>query len=429
MLYNILIAMNRSILPVLFLSSLFLSCQEKQVCAPDAYLFKTTDTLSVPYRIPAIGCASNGRLVAVADYRYSRADIGNGRLDLALSISDDNGQTWCEPFVSEVMQGDGVMEPGHQEAAFGDPCIVGDKESTKMMITSCSGFPNFFRGSREQHQGWARWYSEDNGLTWGEPTYLDEEFVYSRFDDSEYGPIKGFFIASGKITQSNNVKVKDYLRLYCAGSSWNGIETANWVLYSDDFGLSWSFLGGCDNSPVSGGDEPKVEELPDGNILISSRCVGGRRFNIFTFDNVIEGTGQWNEPVLSDQSNNGVAALKNGCNGELMMVDAIRCSDNKSVKLLLQSVPFGPGRTNVGIYYKPLNVLEDYANPMAIACNWEGRFLVSELGSAYSTMTIQNNGTIGFLYEEESFCDTSGGGYTIVYKNYKLSDITQGHYK
>ena len=36
---------------------------------------------AVPYRIPAIGTAANGDLVAVADYRYSKADIGSGRVD------------------------------------------------------------------------------------------------------------------------------------------------------------------------------------------------------------------------------------------------------------------------------------------------------------------------------------------------------------
>ena len=38
----------------------------------------------------------------------------------------------------------------------------------------------------------------------------------------------------------------------------------------------------------------------------------------------------------------GVAAHKNSCNGEVLMVDAKK--NGKKVKLLLQSVPVGPGR-------------------------------------------------------------------------------------
>lgn len=421
---------NFRFLTYLSMFFLTLSCAENHfTCAPDKIVFPTTDTLSVPYRIPAIGVANDGTLVAVADYRYSREDIGNGRLDLAISTSSDDGHTWSESCVLDVMRGDGLMESGHQKAAFGDPCIVGDVDSPRMMITSCSGFPNFFRGTREQHQGWARWYSYDNGKSWSEPSYLDEQFVYQRFDHSKYGPIKGWFVASGKISQSRIVKIKDYYRLYCAGSSWNGIETANWVLFSDDFGESWDFLGECDSSPVPGGDEPKVEELPDGNILISSRCVGGRRFNIFTFADINNSSGRWAMDVKSGIDNNGVTALENGCNGELLLLPAIRKVDHAAVSILLQSVPFGPKRTNVGIYYKELISESDYESPTVIASNWDGRFQITELGSAYSTMVLQKNKTIGFLYEEETFCDTSGGGYSIVYKNLSLSQITNGLYE
>ena len=413
------------------LLALCASCTSQQPVIPaaDFAVFVTQDTIAVPYRIPAIGTAHDGTLVAVADYRYSREDIGNGRLDLALRLSHDNGNTWGEIILPEVMRGNGDLTNGNQKAAYGDPCIVGDRESGRMMITSCSGFPNFFRGSREQHQGWARWYSDDNGTTWGEPVYLDEDFVYAPLDASEYGTIKGWFVGSGKITQSRQVKIGQYYRLYCAGSSWNGVETANWAMYSDDFGETWAFLGGCDKSPVSGGDEPKVEELPDGNILISSRCVGGRRFNIFTFAAGSKSEGTWAEPVLSGEANNGVTARENGCNGELMLIPAVRVEDGQKVDLLLQSVPFGPRRNNVGIYYKALVSAEDYATPEAIAADWEGGFQVTTLGSAYSTMTWQNNNTLGFLYEEETYCDTSGGGYTIMYKNYTLEDITEGKYR
>ena len=49
---------------------------------------------------------------------------------------------------------------------------------------------------------------------------------------------------------------------------------------------------------------------------------------------------------------------------------------------------------------------------------------MAKTGSAYSTMCFQKDSTIAFLYEEE----THGAGYTIVYKNYTLEDITDGAY-
>lgn len=320
---------------------------------PQVEIFTTPTTQAIPYRIPAIATAYDGTVVAVADYRYSRVDIGSGRIDLHI---------------------------------------------------------------RRSH---------DNGATWSEPQYIDEEFIYSKFDKSAYGPIRGWFVGSGKICQSKTTKVGTHYRLYCVGSSCRqgSNETANWVLYSDDFGKTWQFLGGCDESPVPGGDEPKAEELPDGSILLSSRCTGGRNFNIFTFSDTRCGQGTWGQVAFSGSGNKGVTALSNACNGEVLLVPVTRKKDKKTMFLLLQSLPFGSGRANVGIYYKALESLADYRTPDAIAKNWDGRHQSSYISSAYSTMTWQKNNTIGFVYEEDTY-GTSGGGYTIIYKNYSIEQIT-----
>lgn len=392
---------------------------------PQVEIFTTPTTQAIPYRIPAIATAYDGTVVAVADYRYSRVDIGSGRIDLHIRRSHDNGATWDDIMMPEVMRGDGDKTEGHQKAGYGDPCIVGDSESPRMIITACSGTPGFFGGTRTHHQGWARWYSDDNGATWSEPQYIDEEFIYSKFDKSAYGPIRGWFVGSGKICQSKTTKVGTHYRLYCVGSSCRqgSNETANWVLYSDDFGKTWQFLGGCDESPVPGGDEPKAEELPDGSILLSSRCTGGRNFNIFTFSDTRSGQGTWGQVAFSGSGNKGVTALSNACNGEVLLVHVTRKKDKKTMFLLLQSLPFGSGRANVGIYYKALESLADYRTPDAIAKNWDGRHQSSYISSAYSTMTWQKNNTIGFVYEEDTY-GTSGGGYTIIYKNYSIEQIT-----
>ena len=392
---------------------------------PQVEIFTTPTTQAIPYRIPAIATAYDGTVVAVADYRYSRVDIGSGRIDLHIRRSHDNGATWDDIMMPEVMRGDGDKTEGHQKAGYGDPCIVGDSESPRMIITACSGTPGFFGGTRTHHQGWARWYSDDNGATWSEPQYIDEEFIYSKFDKSAYGPIRGWFVGSGKICQSKTTKVGTHYRLYCVGSSCRqgSNETANWVLYSDDFGKTWQFLGGCDESPVPGGDEPKAEELPDGSILLSSRCTGGRNFNIFTFSDTRSGQGTWGQVAFSGNSNKGVTALSNACNGEVLLVPVTRKKDKKTMFLLLQSLPFGSGRANVGIYYKALESLADYRTPDAIAKDWDGRHQSSYISSAYSTMTWQKNNTIGFVYEEDTY-GTSSGGYTIIYKNYSIEQIT-----
>ena len=188
-------------------------------------------------------------------------------------------------------------------------------------------------------------------------------------------------------------------------------------------------LGGCDASPVPGGDEPKCEELPDGRLLISSRAWGGRYYNIFTFTDVRRGEGQWGQMAFSGKINNGVEANQNSCNGEVMLIPVKRVSDKKKTYLLLQSLPFGPGRSNVGIWYKELSSPSDYATPDALAANWTGRYQVTQLPSAYSTMIMQRDRSLGFFYEEETHCGTKGGGYTMVYRNLTIEEITDGKYK
>ena len=385
-----------------------------------------TNAGGIPYRIPAIAMAKNGDLIAVADYRHSGSDIGvvnNGRIDLHARISKDNGATWEEKF--SIVNGQGASSPDFMHVGFGDPCIVADRESNRVLVLSCAGNVSFQNGTRSNHQNIARFYSEDNGATWSEPVDIAEA-IYSMWDNSSHGPAKAMFIGSGKIHQSRYVKVNDYYRLYCSVLLRNKNNAyTNFVLYSDDFGGSWNVLGGVDNAPVSsGGDEPKVEELPNGNVILSSRINGGRYFNIFTFTDMEAATGSWGSVATSNSNNNGVVAQGNSTNGEIMILPVVRNEDDKEMWIALQSLPFGSGRNNVGIYYKELANESDYNTPANFAKDWDGRHQASYLPSAYSTMCMQKDSTIAFLYEESTY----GADYTIVYKNYTLEQITDGAY-
>ncbi len=381
---------------------------------------------NIPYRIPAIARAHNGDLIAVADYRHSGADIGMapyGRIDLHARISKDNGVTWDETF--PIVEGMGKNSPDFMHVGFGDPCIVADRESDRVLVLSCAGNVSFPSGTNNNHQNIARFYSDNNGVDWTQPEDIAPQF-YSQLDAGVRGPVMAMFIGSGKITQSYTTKVDKYYRLYCAVLCKDkDANYTNYVFYSDDFGGNWTVLGGADVPPVgSGGDEPKVEELPDGSILLSSRINGGRFYNIYTFTDSKTGAGSWGTCVTSNSSNSGVVATGNSTNGEVMCLPVTRKEDGKDMYLLLQSVPFGSGRANVGIYYKELASLADFVNPDSIAKDWDGRHQASFMGSAYSTMCWQADNKLAFLYEEETY----GAAYTIVYKNYSIEQITDSAY-
>lgn len=383
------------------------------------------------YRIPAIAQAKNGNLIAVSDYRFSGADIGSGALDLHARISKDNGATWEETkTIADHLQYAEGSENATQfmHTGFGDPCIVADRESDKVLLMSCTGNIMYWNGTRTKHQGIARFYSENGGDTWQKPEDISES-IYALFDGSQIGGAKTMFIGSGRICQSRIVKVKDYYRLYCSiimKDNNSGNTSHNFVIYSDDFGKTWNVLGGPNVAPTNGDcDEPKAEELPDGSVICSSRVMGGRKYNIFRFTDMEKATGAWESECYSNSNNSGVVAAGNSCNGEVMIVPVKRKKDNKQMYLMMQSVPMGPGgRYNVGIYYKELESYADFDSPANLSKDWDGHHQASYISSAYSTMTLQNNNTIGFLYEESTF----GYDYCIIYKNYSIETITDGKY-
>lgn len=397
-------------------------------CEVQHDLLVTTSTPN--YRIPAIAQAKNGNLIAISDYRFSGGDIGSGALDLRARISKDNGATWGEikTIADHTQYTKGSTNATtFMHTGFGDPVVVADRESDKVLLMCCSGAVMYPSGTPTNHQAMARFYSEDGGETWQKPEDISED-VYKLFSGSQIGGCKTAFIGSGKISQSRIVKVKDYYRIYCSilMKDTNNSTSHNYVIYSDDFGKTWGVLGGPDVAPINGDcDEPKAEELPDGSVICSSRVTGGRKYNIFRFTNVEKGEGSWDSECYSNSSNNGVVATGNSCNGEVMIVPVKRNSDNKQMYLALQSVPMGPGgRRNVGIYYKELADYNDYNTPANLAKDWDGHHQASYIGSAYSTMTLQNNNTVGFLYEESTF----GYDYSIIYKNYSIEKITDGKY-
>ena len=387
-------------------------------------------TTSTPnYRIPAIAQAKNGNLVAVADYRYSGGDIGSGKLDLRSRISKDGGKTWGDIITiancEEYQQGaEGTTEFLH--TGFGDPCIVADRESNKVLLLSCSGNVMFPSGTATKHQAIAHFVSEDGGETWSKPIDLSPQ-IYGLFDGSSEGGAKTMFIGSGRIHQSRYTKVGDYYRLYCSVLFIAGNGTRhNYVIFSDDFGSTWKVLGGVEQAPTTSDcDEPKAEELPDGSVICSSRVSGGRKYNVFHFTDVAKGEGSWGSEAYSNASNQGAIATGNSCNGEVMILPVKRNADGQKMFLALQSVPMGPGgRQNVGIYYKGLASFTDFNTAANLAKNFEGHHQASYQGSAYSTMTLQSDHSIGFLYEENTF----GYDYSIIYKNYSLETITDGKY-
>ena len=412
----------------------------KVIPEPQKNLFVYQSNTPVTYRIPAIAVTGKtGAVVAFSDSRHTgTGDVGAGRVDLFVTRSEDNGQTWNTPDVLKnaqgraVAQGTGRMvnnDPNQsRDAGYGDAAVVADRESDDVLVMSVSGYTNFFNARRNTPNAVARWYSHDGGKTFTPHEDITEQ-IYKQFDGTTpRGKIESMFFGSGRIMQSHRTKVGTHYRLYAvmSGRNIDPNNIANWVMYSDDFGKNWKILGNPMTPPIPhSADEPKCEELPDGSVVVSSRKGSGRWFNVFRFTDSAKGQGYWDDMVHSSL----VKASANACNGELLIVPVVKKATNEKMYLALQSVPFGPtGRTNVGINYKELANANDFSSSANFAKEWDGTHMASYIGSAYSVMAWQKNNTLAFMYEEETFTSSSRGGYTQVYKNYTIDQITDGAY-
>ena len=370
------------------------------------------------YRIPSIVECKSGKLIAFTDHRYDNKDIGSGRhLDIVMKTSQDKGATWSGPEQMVAKGGNGVATSF--DCAHGDAATVVDRKTGRILLMCASGGIGYWESSRKKPIMMGRYYSDDEGKTWkGEEVTRQ---IYDLMPDMESA-----FFTSGRICQSKQIKVGKYYRVYTALATRQG----NRILYSDDFGKTWAVLGKNVAESAPRGDEAKIEELPNGNVLLSSRVMGGRFFNVYSYADKKSATGSWGKVAMSGAANRGVVAKKNACNGEVLLVNAKK--NGKKVKLLLQSVPCGPNRVNVGIYYKALNSPADYATPEAIAKDWEGCYQVSDTTSAYSTMVQGKDGSIFFLLEENAFrhLETEPDDYyDIRFDKLSIGQITNGQYK
>ena len=386
------------------------------------YLYHTPDAQGKPYRIPAIATAPNGTIFAISDNRPCGMDIGYGEVDIKCRISNDNGETWGEEFF--IADGKGG-NTNAMTTGYGDAAVVADREQNRLLVMMVCGETVYWHETttRQNPNRIAVIRSSDNGRTWSQWEEITES-VYTLFDDSVHGCVQSCFVGSGKILQSRQIKVGSHYRIYAALCA---RPNGNRVIYSDDFGRTWKALGGPDALPVPNGDEPKCEELPDGRVVISSRAWGGRYFNIYEYTDVASGAGAWGEAAGSGKRVNGCASLENACNGELLIIPAVRNDDGRKVSLALQSVPLGPQRANVGIYYKELPEDISSITSESFAADWEKPYQVSETTSAYSTMLLLKNGNIAFYYEES--LTLNDRGYDMVYKEIPLETITSGRYK
>ena len=387
-------------------------------------LFSSVNHASTPYRIPAIATLNNGTVLAIADQRPCGADVGNGEVDIYAkvgTIAQNGAYSWNPASIDPSKEGGLMIANGTSSNGYGDAAVVVDRESGKVLVICVAGNVVFSNGSSSKHNKMARIVGSADGLTWNSP-----EDVSSKFFANELSSAYTMFMASGRMIQSQLVKVGNYYRIYGAllVREKKNILTKvnnNYVVYSDDLGATWKVLGGA--KAVSSGDEAKVEELPNGDIVLSSRTSGGRYFNVFKFSNLNNASGSWGSATKCS------FAGSNSTNGELMLYKGLVDANGTEYNVMFQSLPTGSSRSNVAVYYKAFATNKNSWAVSDFTSGWTKGIEVDNGASGYSTMTILPNGQVGFLYEDDYDTSKASGDYSnIVYVPLTVEEITGGKY-
>lgn len=384
------------------------------------------------YRIPAIVTANNGDLLFFNDDRKdNNSDVGrrgsnqNG-IDLLVKRLSYNtaSQSYSSTFSTQLNITPYSTKNNDASYCYGDPAVVADRESGEVLVLTIGGLGSqngVWTGNKTSFAV----KSTDYGQTWSAPVSLSLPTVTNNNN------VAGFFFASGRILQSKVIKKqgKSYYRIYSAILSyeWDNANSSytnrNRVFYSDDFGTTWNLLGS--SYAQTSADEAKLEELPNGDLILTTRKGGGRYINKYTYTNTETAVGSWG---AFEQS----YAFTGGCaiNADMLTMTAYRTSDNQQVTLLLLSTATGSSRTNIKIFYHEIDNNTTVAN---LTSGWTATSFTlpnTSTFGGYSAMTLQADDKIGVYYEGNTIlCSAAGNDFSnLYYIAYTLEQLTGDAY-
>lgn len=301
------------------------------------------------YRIPALVTAANGDLVAVMDERVASCSDLNDNKDINIvgRRSKDNGMTWSTLAT--------IVNHEFGKAA-SDPSLILDRETEAIFL-----FYNFM--DLENEPGVYCLHvmkSQDHGKTWSEPEDITAQITKPEWRTDFK------FITSGRGIQTRSGSLLHTLV---------NIQSGLHVFGSRDHGKTWGYV----DTPIRPGDESKLVELANGRWMINSRVRGaGSRYVHISAD---QGK-TWQtapDPALIDPA----------CNASIIRYTSTVDGHDKN-RLLFSNAKSKDKRKNMTV-----RISYDEGK------TWTNGKTIYAGDSAYSSLTVLENGDIGLLFEKD----------------------------
>lgn len=351
----------------------------REVLLARTLVFAPGDYSSTNYRIPAMITAGDGALVTLTDKRkYNSTDLPED-IDVVCRRSTDGGKTWTSPVT--VARGTGRF------AGFGDAILT--KAKSGKLIALFVGGPGLAQSTSTNPIRTYVSYSSDHGVTWSSPRDITYQLWGSECTDPVRSTWQASFCGAGQglTLRSGRIMVVGTVREVAGG----GLN--NYAYYSDDEGENWKVTARA----IAGGDEAKVVELNNGNVLMSSRTSGNRFWAVSA-----DGGQNWGA------RNSWTDLWGNACNGD--MIRYTSTVDGFDKDRILHTLPNASNRTN-------LSVFMSYNE----GSSWAVKKTICEGTSAYASLAILPDGTIGVYTEEDESVP-----YKMYFLNFSLNWLTGG---
>ncbi len=368
-----------------------------------SYPFLPRDNGSRVYRIPAMVVADDGSIVVACDKRYeSHTDIGGGHvIDIVTRRSTDGGKTWSSPVT--IAKGDNSNDA---TCGYGDPSLIKGLDGTLYCFFGAGNIGYFYGLNRICMS-----VSHDNGVTWSTSAANPPADLVStgKLTDhaSSYGSntcygLYDYFVTSGRGLCTSEGYLMGLLPAQVYTNSTKTEHSSNshdYIFYSTDQGATWHF---SDQAIFTGGDEAKVIQTSEGQLLASVRQGYNRGFNTATYTANADGTLSF---TMGTQWNNSQLSAGGYANNQDIFYYQRQSETNKT-DVIFHSMTTAQ-HANLHLYYST-----DQGQ------NWKEFLNVQTKGARYVTMEKSPTGSLYLLYEDQTL--NSAGGYTD-YNHYPLN--------